>query len=86
MAFLPENGNQIHYSSLQSVVGYASILSYTFKPRDEAEIRKEKVQVHVYFIQGTLSKVFFLSILKTFLPKKWQLNSSFFIVGFSRVC
>ena len=74
MAFLPENGNQIHYSSLQSVVGYASILSYTFKPRDEAEIRKEKVQVHVYFIQGTLSKIFFLSILKTFLPKKMAIK------------
>ena len=69
MAFLPENGNQTHYSSLQSVVGYASILSYTFKPGDEAEKRKEKVQVHVYFIQGTLSKIFFLSMLMAFLPK-----------------
>ena len=67
MAFLPENGNQTH-SSLQSVVGYASILSYTFKQRDEAEIRKVKVQAHVYFIQGTLSKIFFLSIFKTLLP------------------
>ena len=59
MAFLPENGNQIHYSSLQSVVGYASILSYTFKPRDEAEIRKEKVQVHVTLYKELCPKYFF---------------------------
>ena len=39
--FLPKNGNKIDYSSLQGVVGYASILLYKLKPTDEVKIKEK---------------------------------------------
>ena len=48
--FCVKNGDQNHNFLFQDVVGYASILLHTLKPKDEAKIRDEIVQVNVYFI------------------------------------